>query len=379
MKNVKQIPIQKPSYPNTMRLDFQAEYLLKILKWKEIDIDVVYSHLPENTLQLKNLFYNTTNIRPNFVGYTHWTELEEITNYPMTVADINILGLLEMQECGVNTLAQKDLIIKHAKKNFNDAAVKRLEKILVPHYLGWEVPEYESQSVEMGKKIIAYNHRPHKYKSYDWFLEEMDKLWEQRQDFQVWVPLADKSIKPYMTVDRYDREEYFNKLSSCYVGVCGRQKYAGWAVSATDGMSVGVPYMFYDDSYYHELAGDKGLYFKNDEFNTKINNILDNPGVRQQWSEKAIERFDESKWGSRVRVISAMFDRAFATLTDLKSETDAYTRIYDIIKSRGKIRKADLMKELGWGVGIPFTGYRTRLRKNGIKCYRNGYKYVSEE
>ena len=232
------------------------------LDFRNNDYDIVYSHLPEHTLQLKNVFLNETNIEPKFIGYTHWTEFPEITNYEMTMMDVNILGLLEMKKCGINTQGQKELILKNAEKNFNKDVVKRLDNILVPQYLGWEIPKYENQVTD--KKIIVFNHRPHTYKNYPWFLEQMDKLWKQRQDFEVWVPLADSVTKPYMTNDKYDRFGYFSKLSSCRVGVCCKQRYGGWAVSATDGMSVGVPYMFSDDNYYHELADSAGIYYKDD-------------------------------------------------------------------------------------------------------------------
>ena len=42
-------------------------------------------------------------------------------------------------------------------------------------------------------------------------------------------------------------------LPVLHVGVCCRQKYEGWSISTTDGMSVGVPYLFSDDGSYHEL------------------------------------------------------------------------------------------------------------------------------
>ena len=91
----------------------------------------------------------------------------------------------------------------------------------------------------------------------------------------MWVPLADKIEREYMTNDKYDRVGYFSKLSSCYLGVCAKQKYGGWAVSATDGMSVGVPYLFSDDDYYHELAGDDAVYFNGDGVVGLIDEFLD--------------------------------------------------------------------------------------------------------
>ena len=103
--------------------------------------------------------------------------------------DVNFLGLLEMERCGINTLGQKELILKNAKKSFNKELLKRLDEIIVPQYLGWEIPKYDKQSSD--KKIIVYNHRPHTYKNWPWVLKQMDKLWERRQDFELWVPLAD--------------------------------------------------------------------------------------------------------------------------------------------------------------------------------------------
>ena len=54
-------------------------------RWKHTDYDVVYSHLPEHTLQLKNLLVNDTNIDPKIVGYCHWYEVDENTNYSESV------------------------------------------------------------------------------------------------------------------------------------------------------------------------------------------------------------------------------------------------------------------------------------------------------
>ena len=249
-ENTEQLILPLPSYPNAMRLHFDQKTIIKAINFRKNDFDIVYSHLPEHTLQLKNVFLNETNIEPKFIGYTHWTEFPEITNYAATVMDINFLGLLEMEKCGVNTEGQKNLILKNAQTHFNKEVIRKLDSILEPQYLGWEIPEYTKE--ESDKKIIVFNHRPHTYKNYPWFLEQMDKLWEQRKDFEVWVPLADSTDgREYLTNDKYDRKGYFSKLSSCYVGVCAKQKYSGWSISATEGMSVGVPYLFSDDDYYH--------------------------------------------------------------------------------------------------------------------------------
>ena len=59
--NTTQLPIELPSYPNAMRTHFNHKKLMKTIDWKKNDYDVVYTHLPEHTLQLSNMFANETN------------------------------------------------------------------------------------------------------------------------------------------------------------------------------------------------------------------------------------------------------------------------------------------------------------------------------
>ena len=367
--------LAKIAYPNFMRGDFPAVELYRKLKWKENDYDIVYSHLPEHTGVLYNLFYNSTNISPAFIGYTHWTEFKEITNYAYNVQLAhNIVGILQMSKCGINTQAQKDLVLKNAKEYFNDDVVAKLDKILEPHYLGWETPKYEKQTTD--KKIIVYNHRPHTYKNYPWFLEQMDKLWKQRKDFEVWVPLAEGREREYITNEKFDRVGYFSKLSSCLVGVCCRQKYEGWAISATDGMSVGVPYLFSDDGSYHELADDAGLYYEDEnQFLEKMNTILDDEEVREEYSKKSLKRFEESKWDSAINQFNNMINETTDGLSMLKEDTDSYNKVADFIHKKKSVTKKEILEHLGWGVRISFSGYRNRLRNEPtIRFTKNRYE-----
>jgi glycosyltransferase involved in cell wall biosynthesis len=376
--NTRQVIIQFPSYPNQMRLHFDSINLLKELEWKGKSYDIVFSHLPEHTLQLKNLFYNTTNERPIFIGYTHWTEFKEITSYTETVIDINILGLLSMVKCGINTQGQKDMVLAYAKTKFIDA--EKLNDILQPLYLGAETPVIDTSftlpSELMNKKIIVFNHRAHAYKNYDWFLKQMDELYKTRKDFVVWVPLAESIDRPYISNIKFSRPQYFACLEQSYVGICCEQKYAGWSVSATDGMSVGLPYMFSHHPYYFELVGNAGIhYYSKEDFVEKLNILLDDREKRYEWSDKALERFEDLKWNKQIIPINEMFEKAISLFPVLRSETTAYKGIANYIREKGKITKKDLMKHLGWGVNIPFTAYRNKLRfEKDIIFTRDGYK-----
>ena len=372
--NTEQIYYGYPSYPNSMRCHFDFNKMMKLIDWKHNEWDIVYSHLPEHTLQLKNLFYNTTNCKPIFVGYTHWSEFPEITNYEQTLLDINFLGLAEMIECGINTVGQKNLILKNAKKRFNDDFVAKLDSIIKPHYLGWGIPEYDKAD-KFKEKVIVFNHRPHEYKSYPWFIKMMDKLREQRGDFKVWVPLAEKPERDFFFVGKNKtRREYLTTLSRCRFGVCGKQKYAGWAVSATDGMSVGIPYLYSDDDYYHELADHAGLYFDTaEDFLKKCNQYLDDNKLYNKHSNSSLKRFSENTWKHNIYRFDDMFNKATKSLRCM-SETDSYKKIVKYIHDNKSVSKNDIMEYLGWGVRISFTDYRNRLRnETGIKLTKSRY------
>ena len=376
-ENTEQIIAPQVSYPNSMRMAFPFKEVFSNLKWKENDYDIVYSHLPEHTGNLKNLLYNSTNISPAFIGYTHWTEFKEITNYEYQVGlAYNIVGLLQMSKCGINTQAQKNLVLKNAKEYFNDDVVSKLDKILQPQYLGWEIPKYEKQTTD--KNIIVYNHRPHTYKNYPWFLEQTDKLWEQRKDFEVWVPLAESREKEYITNEKFDRVGYFSKLSSCLVGVCCRQKYEGWAVSATDGMSVGVPYLFSDDGSYHELADEAGIYYKDEkDFSDKINKVLDDRKFRKEYSDKSTNIFEISVWSEAIHQFNNMINETIDNLPMLKEDTESYKKVVDFIHKKKSVTKKEILDYLGWGVRISFSGYRNRLRNEPtIRFTKNRYEVI---
>lgn len=376
-ENIDQVIYKVPTYPNQMRCHFNTNDFLQIINWKHNDFDLVYSHLPEHTLQIKNTFYNVTNIKPKIIGYSHWTEFPEITEYPMTVIDHNFLGLLEMDHCGINTKAQKDLVIKHAGKHFNQSVIDKLNDIVVPQYLGWEIPDYDSTKKQT--KTIVFNHRPHEYKSYPWFLEQMDNLWAERKDFRVWVPLAEVADREYIDIGMNStRKEYFSNLSGCLFGVCGKQKYAGWSVSATDGLSVGVPYIFADEEYYKELAGQAGMYFSSDEnFLSSCRTLLDNPHVRLEYSNRSEERFKESTWDKKIMPINEMFQTAFDNLPKMSEKTDSYKEIVKYIKQNKSVTKNDILEYLGWGVRIAWSPYRNLLRQEkDIAFLKNRYEYI---
>lgn len=371
--NVVQLEYPLPSFPNEMRVYFDSEKLLKLLDCRRNDFDIVYSHLPEHTLQLKNLFLNRTNLEPAFIGYSHWTEFPEVTPSSATMMNVNFLGLAEMLRCGVNTQAQKDLILKHVAKTFNQAFVDKLDSIIEAQYLGCEEPEYDVIK-PLHKCLIAFNHRPNQYKGYDWFLEQMDLLWKERKDFRVWVPLAERTDREYIIIGHNTtRREYLSYLRNCVMGVCCEQKHAGWSVSATDGMSLGVPYLFADTPYYKELGGSSSIYYEPDELVDCIKILLEE---REDYSKFASMIFEQGKWSKRIAPFNETVQLAIDSLKSVK-KPDVLRKMVKLIKKHGKLSKGELLKEMGMGGQRRFSRYRNALRGHpNIKITEEAYQYI---
>jgi len=388
--NVEQVIYDLPTYPNTMRCHFDTKKILEIIDWKNKEWDFVYTYLPEHTLALKNIFHNSTNIRPIFFGYSAYIEIPETTNYDMAMIKSHYSGILEMEKCGVNSQSVKNTIMKYAPEHLPEKDVKKLDTIIHSVPRGFDNIKTTKLDVQKDPKIIVFNHRANAYKSYDWFIEQMDTLWKTRQDFKVWVPLADNlpvskskeindSRKMYMDIKSVNRENYFKKLSSCYVGVCGRSYHTGWANSASDGMSVGVPYIFLNADYYYEYAEEAGIYFtSNSEFQEYINKILNDGSYRENFSHRSIEMYEKKQWSIAIHKYNEDFIYAENQLYKLREKSESYKRIVNLIKSRGYVSKYDILDYLGWGIRITYSPYRNLLRDEpNIKFCENGYEWIT--
>ena len=281
-----------------------------------------------------------------------------------------------MEKCGINTQAQKELVLKNAKEHFNDNVVKQLDDILKPQYLGWETPNYEQQTTD--KNIVVYNHRPHTYKNYPWFLEQMDKLWEKRQDFKVWIPLLDlaqmKEMGDMSWKDRLvknggyiddtkfdDKESYHNYLSQCKVGYSPPQKYNGWSVATTDGMMTGCPFIMFDADYYHELNPTADFFGSYEEAIDLLEKYLDDNDYRNKKAEDALKECRKSLlWSDNVKRLSVDIDKAVNSVEPAKTYNDGYKKLIARIKDNQEefvvCTKKKLIRQM-WGNGIKFAPY----------------------
>ena len=143
-------------------------------------------------------------------------------------------------------------------------------------------------------------------------------------------------------------------------------------------MSVGVPYLFSNDDYYYELANNCGIYYNNDvDFLDRLDSLLNNSNLRNEWSDKSIKRFEQGKWENAILPFNKMIDDTIENLPMLKNETDTYKKVFDFIHRKRSVTKKDILNMLNWGVRISFSGYRNKLRNEPtIRFTKNRYEVI---
>ena len=357
--NVTQWYIPIPTYPQAMRSNFHVSNMQKML-YNGLDFDIVMSHLPELTHALKNTMYNLTHHVPPVFGYCHWFDLKEVVAWPKDSFIQNITGLLEYDRCYMNTQHQKDLVINQARETFNYETVERLNNILTVQHLGVNTKDIVEEINRTPEKIIVFNHRPDTYKHFKQFIAITDKLWEMRKDFKVWVPLLDKPNRDYVITDKGDKQWYYNKLKTCYVGFSPKQKYGGWSVSTTDGMMNGVPYIMYNADYYKELY-PQGEFFDDDyDALMLLNTYLDDPEYRNEEAERAVDYVRSSLvYKDKIVEMNKYMDELLSR-QKVMGDSNKLKEIVEFIE-RGPATKKQLMEFVGWGRGIKWTPYRRAL------------------
>jgi hypothetical protein len=291
LPNVKQHEIAIPGDMMNQR-SFPSPKLINLLK--DIDYDVIYSHLPD----WPQVGRYKKSMDTKIVGYCHWWELKSC-NGPDNRAGkakwlwlpIEILGVSQMDVCYLNTQDQKNRVLEEARETFNDEFVQKLDAILKVWNLG--VPQDKIvDGVKLSKEnIIVFNHRAAAYKGYPKFIELMEEYRTQRQDFTVWIPQLDgKSPHPWIDNTKVPKHDYYKRLQNCKVGVQMRQTNYGWSVSGTDCMMNGTPMIWQESDCYHEIDPN-GMFFKyKKELFEYLDKMLDDDNFRKEQDNLSIVR-----------------------------------------------------------------------------------------
>ena len=243
--------------------------------------------------------------------------------------------------------------------NMNTAA--ELDRILTVQHLGVDEKDIIDEINPTPPNIIVFNHRPDTYKHFKEFIAMCDKLWETRQDFKVWIPLLEKPNREYVTTTKGNKEWYYKNLQKVLVGFSPKQTYGGWSVSTTDGMMNGVPYIMYDDTYYHELNAEGDFFTDDNTALQLLNKYLDDREYRNKQANQALSWIKKRLiYKDKMEEMSDYMDLMIST-THQMGDSEKFNDILGWIKTAGRISKEELIDKLGWGRGIKWTPYRRAL------------------
>jgi glycosyltransferase involved in cell wall biosynthesis len=269
--------------------------LIKIMR--DVDYDVIYSHLPDwvQTGRYKN------SINTKVIGYCHWWEMKSCNGIDRRAGKakwmwlpIELLGISQMDTCYLNTQDQKNRVLNEANELFNDTFVKKLDNILKVWNLGVSESKIIDNPSKAKRNIIVFNHRAAAYKGYPKFLELMREYRKQRQDFTVWIPqLNGQSPESWIDNSKSPKHEYYQRLQDCMIGIQMRQSNYGWSVSGTDCMMNGTPMVWQESDCYREIDPNGLFWNKKVDFFKILDRILDDTEYRNELDIKAIQRAKE--------------------------------------------------------------------------------------
>jgi len=294
LPNVKQHQIDIPGDMMNQR-SFPSDKLISLLR--DIEYDVIYSHLPD-WVQVGRY---RKSVDTKIIGYTHWWEMKSSNGIDRREGKpkwlwlpVELLGVSQMDVCYLNTQDQKNRVLEEAKEWFNDEFVLKLDSILKVWNLGVNSDKIVDTPSKEKENIIVFNHRAAAYKGYPKFLELMKEYRTQRQDFKVWIPQLNGSpTESWIDNTKVPKHEYYERLQRCKVGIQMRQSNYGWSVAATDCLMNGTPMIYQESLCYREIEPN-GLFFtqKKDLFKT-LDEILDNDNYRIDLEIRSIERARE--------------------------------------------------------------------------------------
>lgn len=291
LPNVKQIEIHIPGDMMNQR-SFPSVDLIKVLK--DIEYDVIYSHLPDwpQVGRYKN------SIDTKIIGYCHWWEMKVCNGVDRRPGKpkwlwlpVELLGVSQMDTCYLNTQDQKNRVLAEAREMFNETFVHKLDGILKVWNLGVPIDKVVNGIKPSKQNIIVFNHRPAAYKGYPKFIELLEEYRTRRQDFTVWIPQLSGRV-PYGWIDntKLAKNEYYKQLQNCKVGVQMRQTNYGWSVSGTDCMMNGTPMIWQESDCYREIDPN-GMFFKTKkELFDYLDKMLDDDVFRQEQDTLSIKR-----------------------------------------------------------------------------------------
>jgi len=125
------------------------------------------------------------------------------------------------------------------------------------------------------------------------------------------------------------------------------------------------------------VGKDYPLLYEEKDFLSTIENMLDNPSLRQEAKDYLLPKLPDFKWGGRV--VDWFNGWKFLDELPYISETDSYKKIVNFIREKKSVSKFDILCLLNWGIRVKWSSYRNRLRnEKDIRFTKNRYEVIEK-
>lgn len=258
---VELMPYPYPTNIHQARYEFAGDVLRNNFEYGH-DIDVILNNQPEVSASLRAWASNQRREHPIILSFYHWLDVPDSAQFGRTLS-----GYFWRQWDGY---LASDSAFFHNRYAF-DLFSEEVERKVVESSDLWKTRTgtFNPPATEFGKepypmpeeKVILFNHRLNNTTNWKHVVETLEKLWDTRKDFCLWLTDEDGSslhkqyLKkfPFIHVERIPEQSYGYVMENSHFAVCAHKGYSTWNMAILDSIRNGLFTLVPNDGIYREM------------------------------------------------------------------------------------------------------------------------------
>ncbi len=376
------LPVEMLTANSGSRYHIDLPTLNKYIKPYERDYDILSIQEPPLVAGMFELFNGRNHFNAPIHTYVHWICKDVGIKVNAHERLSYIAGLFLSSQAGCNSEFGKKMIIAQAKEYYNDRFIEILDRKLSPLHVGADVENLihtDSSSFldnpDKKETSIIFNHRLNQYTNYRFIISELERLYQKRQDFVLYVTNPSKmSVSdiermktiPFIRFTDLSFNEYVDLMKRCDIALCPHVGDNQWSISLIEAVSCGCIPLASSKAFQKEILfnfEDDFFYHANHEFLARLEHMLNEKTAYKKRTLAKREVFaNHWSWRNVCTEYIQMFDKLYAESDIVSADCDSMKRIRNIITTSKQISKKSLLKnQLKWSDFIVWTKYRRRI------------------
>ncbi|MFB9079875.1 glycosyltransferase family 4 protein [Flavobacterium procerum] len=262
--------------------------------------------------------------------------LEDLRNKPfvLTVYDM-IHELLPQYFSDASKMAEKKLFLIEKATRIIAVSENTKKDILkfYPHideskidvvYHGSSIKINENIKNDLPENYILYVGSRENYKNFDFLVQALKEILQQNPELHLVCAggkefskteiefVKSLNLENQIIQKDFDEEALgsFYKNAKCFVFP---SLYEGFGIPVLESMACGCPVVLGNHSSFPEVAGDAGVYFDindNKDLTVKINELLQNPALQNEYATKGLQQIQKFNWEDAAKECLNVYKKA---------------------------------------------------------------------